>query len=63
MMKKYKVELLETVSYTVTVEAENDEQACEYAADIWAESPTPTADFEGWGHGVEVYDYNLITEG
>ena len=53
-MKQYTVTLKETVYYTVTVEAPDADQAGENAAIDWADSATPTEDFSGEGHGVEV---------
>lgn len=53
-MPKFKIRLLETVAYTVTVEAEDSEIAKEMACEIWANSENPTEDFDGSGNGVEV---------
>lgn len=53
-MPKFTVKLKETVFYTVEVEAEDEDEAGEAAADIWAQSEDPNEDFNGMGHGVEV---------
>lgn len=55
-MAKYTVTLKETVFYTIEVEADDEDEAGDAAADIWAQSEDPTGDFNGMGQGVEVDD-------
>lgn len=50
----YRVKLVEKVYYLVDVEAEDEDQAGELAAETWAQSEDPTADFDGQGDGVTV---------
>lgn len=60
--RKYHVKLQETVSYDVEVEAEDGEKAEELAAEIWAKSANPTADFKGFGHGVTALYHEILRE-
>lgn len=53
-LKKFEVRVRETVMYTVTVEAEDEDSAGEIACETWAESEDPIQDFQGNGLGVEV---------
>lgn len=59
----YKIELTETVTYTVYIDRCPDlESAEEAAVDAWCCSTDPSATYEGTGEGVEVtnsYEYNL----
>lgn len=55
-MPKYSVELVERVTYTVEVEADNEEEARESATEAWAQSDDPDKDFDGGGQGVSVID-------
>lgn len=55
-MPKFKVRLLETISYEVEVECESSEEAGQEAAEIWAASEDPFETFTGHGHGVEPID-------
>lgn len=55
-MPRYAVTLEETVLYTITVDAEDEEAAKEIAAEEWAQSPDPTHDFCGSGNGVDVIE-------
>lgn len=59
-MRKFSVTLIETVSYTVEVEAEDQEAAEEVARDMWADSQDPTHDFCGSGEGVSVGDVEEV---
>jgi hypothetical protein len=52
-MAKFRVQLKETVTYIVEVEAEDGHEAQEIAAETWAQSEDPTGDFQGNGQGVE----------
>jgi hypothetical protein len=51
---KYTVTLEERVTYTVEVEADDEEQAREDALEQWAHSENPDNDFCGQGLGVSV---------
>ena len=53
-MAKWTIGLIETVTYDVEVEADNEEEAMEAATEMWANSADPTHDFCGQGQGVEV---------
>jgi hypothetical protein len=53
-MKTYRVNMIETVLYTVEVKASHREDAELVARERWEESLTPTADFDGIGEGVEI---------
>lgn len=59
-MARFVVTLKETVFYTVDVEAEDEDEAREIAAELWAQSEDPTNDFLGNGQGVEVDDIEAI---
>jgi hypothetical protein len=52
---KYRVTLQETILYTVYVEADDESCAVDAACETWADSETPTKDFEGRGEGVELF--------
>ncbi len=51
---KFRVKLIETVSYTVDVEAEDEHEAMQKAEAVWCASENPTEDFNGEGRGVQV---------
>jgi hypothetical protein len=53
-LKRYRVQLVETVTYDVDVEAENANDAGNIASDMWALSEDPMAEFDGQGQGIEV---------
>ncbi|WP_036281387.1 DpnD/PcfM family protein [Methylocystis sp. ATCC 49242] len=61
-MNTYKVRLVETVRYSMTVKANTLEEAEELAKDKWADSTDPTKDFNGFGEGVEVWDSWEVTK-
>lgn len=58
-MPKYVVTLVETISYEVTLEAENESDAEEGAKEIWCNSAKPGEDFPSMGEGVETADISL----
>lgn len=53
-MAKFYVTLEETVKYTVEVEADDEDDAREFAVEAWVQSGDPTTDFDGQGEGVTV---------
>lgn len=57
---KFRVILVEEVTYEVEVEAEDDASAEEAAKKQWEQSEDPTHDFCGQGAGVEVDDVEKI---
>lgn len=61
-MPKYRVVLCETVKYWVEVEAGDAADAEDLACEVWAASENPTADFNGYGQGVEVTWSDEITD-
>jgi hypothetical protein len=61
-MKKFRVKLLETVAYTVEVEAEDGDAAEIAAQQIWNNSKDPDEDFESFGNGVSPLYHELLRE-
>jgi hypothetical protein len=58
----YKVTLIETVTYTVQVEAQNDIEAEQLAVEAWCQSENPTEEFNGIGEGTIASDVTLVEE-
>lgn len=61
-MPKFRVHLVETVTYTVVVEAEDADEAVTEATALWEDSEDPTKDFDGIGMGVEHEAVDIIEE-
>ena len=59
--KLYKVTLIETVTYTVEVKAQDSEEAEERATEAWCASAQPTTDYEGFGEGTIVDAVEEVT--
>ena len=55
-MKNYQVTLVETVEYSVFVHADTCPEAKKLAKEKWANSKTPTVDFDATGFGVTISD-------
>lgn len=61
-VKRYSVELTETMSYTVEVAAESMDAAATIAREMWAQSDDPIHDYCGSGDGVEVITVHIFKE-
>jgi hypothetical protein len=57
---KFRVILIEEVTYEVEVEADDEASAEEAAKKQWEQSEDPTNDFRGQGAGVEVDDVEKL---
>ncbi|WPP02749.1 hypothetical protein [Methylocella tundrae] len=57
---KFRVVLVEEVTYEVEVEADDEASAGDAARKRWEESENPTEEFSGQGAGVEVDDVEKI---
>ncbi|AEG53162.1 DpnD/PcfM family protein [Sinorhizobium meliloti] len=55
-VQKYAVTITERVSYTVTVEAADSDEAESIARETWLQSENPTADFPTIAFGIEDSD-------
>lgn len=53
-LKKFTVTVVETVEYTIELEAEHEEDAGVAARAMWENSEDPTHDFCGQGRGIEI---------
>lgn len=61
-MPKFQVRLMETVFYTVEVEAENGDAAETEAQQMWANVRDPYESFKGNGQGVSVLYHERLRE-
>jgi len=61
-LKTFKVELLETVRYTVVVQVPSKDMAGDQAVEAWCASETPTEDYQGDGEGCAIGDITEVTD-
>jgi hypothetical protein len=60
--RQFAVDVVETISYTVEVDAFDEDHAGQLARDMWAASSDPMHDFSGNSRGVEVEDVEEMGE-